>query len=148
MNQVEKISIYDFIKEFSHLFTTDIGQLGCSNSFRHKIKTGDALPIKQHPYRTSVKEKNIISEATRELLEAGIIEKSCSPWSSPVVLIPKKDGGHRMCIDYRKLNNVTKKDSYRSPRIDDAFDTLAGSKYFTSLDLLSGYFQLGIDEND
>ncbi len=77
--------------------------------------------------------------------ETGVIKPSSSPWSSPVVLVPKKDGTTRFCIDYRKLNSITKKDVYPLPRIDDIFDTLGGAKYFTSLDLASGYWQVSLD---
>lgn len=73
------------------------------------------------------------------------IKPSSSPWSSPVVLVPKKDGTTRFCIDYRKLNSITKKDVYPLPRIDDILDTLGGAKYFTSLDLASGYWQVSLD---
>ena len=69
-----------------------------------------------------------------------------SPWSSPVIIIPKKDGGPRSVVDYRKLSHITKKDSYPLPRIDDSLDCLGGANYFTVLDLCSGYFQIPLDE--
>ena len=81
------------------------------------------------------------------MLNQDIIEPSESPWASPVVLVRKKDGSLRYCIDYRKLNSVTVKDSYPLPRIDESLDALGGSRYFSTLDLASGYWQIELDED-
>ena len=78
------------------------------------------------------------------MLEQDVIEPSDSPWASPVVLVRKKDGSLRYCIDYRKLNDVTIKDSYPLPRIDESLDSLSHTKYFSTLDLASGYWQIGL----
>lgn len=82
------------------------------------------------------------------MLEDDIIQPSSSPWSSPVVVVRKKDGTLRFCVDYRKLNSVTKKDTYPLPRIDDSLDRLRRAKYFSSIDLRSGYWQIEVDERD
>ncbi|MDI9312181.1 MAG: reverse transcriptase domain-containing protein [Limnohabitans sp.] len=142
----EKQSLTKLLIKYRNLFASSMNELGKFSGIKHVINTEDSLPVKQNPYRTSSKEKNIITETVQELLNAGIIEESSSPWCSPVVIVPKKDGSYRMCIDYRKLNKVTKKDSYPLPRIDDALDTLAGSKFYSSLDLYSGYFQIEVDD--
>ena len=73
---------------------------------------------------------------------------STSPWSSPVVMVKKRDNTWRFCIDYRKLNAVTHQDAYPLPRIDETLDSLSGSTYFTTLDLAAGYWQVGIEECD
>jgi len=82
------------------------------------------------------------------MLANKIIRPSRSPWSSPVVLVIKKDGTIRFCIDYRKLNNITIKDVYPLPRIDDSLSTLANNSYFSTLDLCSGYWQIPVAEAD
>ena len=79
------------------------------------------------------------------MLEQGVILPSSSPWASPIVLVRKKDGDLRFCVDYRKLNQVTKLDEFPLPRIDDTLDILGGSRYFTTLDLASGYWQVQMD---
>ena len=91
-----------------------------------------------------------IKQKVNVMLKDGIIEESKSPWSSPVVLVQKKDGTTRFCIDYRKLNDVTKKDSFPVPRVDDTLDALGNTKaqIFSTMDLASGYWQLPIAEED
>ena len=79
--------------------------------------------------------------------EAGVVQPSSSPWSSPVVMVRKKDGTHRFCVDYRGLNSVTKLDTFPLPRIDDLLDQLGHSRYFSTLDLASGYWQIRVHPN-
>ena len=82
------------------------------------------------------------------MLEAGIIEPSESPWASPAFTVPKKDSTHRFVVDYRPVNDVTVKDSYPLPRIDESLDMVRGSSWFSSLDLRSGYFQVAVAPQD
>ena len=79
-----------------------------------------------------------------DMKNKGVIEESNSPWSSPVVLIRKKDSSLRFCVDYQRLNNITRKNCFLLPRIDDTLDTLAGAQWFSTLDLKSGYWQVAL----
>ena len=82
------------------------------------------------------------------MLVTGVVRPSSSPWASPVVIVTKKDGKPRFCIDYRRLNKVTRRDAYPLPRIDDILDNLRGSRYRSSIDLTSGYWQIPVAEVD
>jgi len=83
-----------------------------------------------------------------EMLQKGYIRPSSSPWGSPAIFVDKKDGSLRMCVDYRQLNDVTIKNKYPLPRIDDLFDQLSGAKVFSKIDLRTGYYQLKIKKED
>lgn len=116
---------------------------------KHRIITDEsARPIHQSPYRVSMKEREAIRKQIKEMLHDDVIEPSQSPWASPVVLVKKRDNTLRLCVDYRRLNKVTRKDVYPLPRIDDALDRLCNARYFSSMDLKSGYWQLEVDERD
>ncbi|WVZ75299.1 hypothetical protein U9M48_023369 [Paspalum notatum var. saurae] len=105
-------------------------------------------PIAKRPYRMAPAELAELKEQHRELQQKGFIRPSSSPWGAPVLFVTKKDGSMRMCIDYRSLNEVTIKNKYPLPRIDDLFDQLRGAKYFSKTDLRSAYHQLKIREED
>lgn len=106
----------------------------------HSIHTGAARPIRQKPYRVSPSELRVINDQVREMLQKGVIRESSGPWAAQVILVKKKDGSWRFCVDYRRLNEITKKDVYPLPRIDDAIDCLHSAFYFPSVDLRSGYW--------
>jgi hypothetical protein len=105
-------------------------------------------PIYKRPYRMSSKQLEELKEQIQELQRKGYIRPSSSPWGAPVIFVPKKDGTQRMCVDYRALNEVTIKNNYPLPRIDDLFDQLRGACVFSKIDLWSGYHQLKIRESD
>lgn len=130
------------------VFQSADGRIGCTADVDHEIDTGDAEPIRSPPYRVSAFERKIIAEKVSEMVADGIVKPSRSPWASPVVLVKKKSGEHRFCVDYRRVNAVTKRDVDPLPRIDDVLDRLAGAKYFSSLDLASGYWQVPVRESD
>ena len=105
-------------------------------------------PIAKRPYRMAASELAELKKQLEELQRIGFIRPSSSPWGTPVLFVKKKDGNMRLCVDYRALNEVTIKNKYPLPRIDDLFDQLKGAKYFSKIDLRSGYFQLKIRESD
>ena len=112
------------------------------------IKTDDHPPIYSKQYTASNKDQEIKSQETQKLLDRGQIEESTSPWSSPVVLVKKKDKSIRFCIDYRRLNAITMKDAFPLPKIDEIFDQLTDAKYYTKFDFKSGYFQVPLSKED
>jgi hypothetical protein len=104
----------------------------------------EIAPISKRPYRMDVKDLVELKKQIEELLEKGFIHPSSSPWGAPVLFVSKKDGSRRMCVDYRSLNEVTIKNKYPLPQIEDLFDQMKGAKIFSKIDLRSGYHQLKI----
>lgn len=124
------------------------GDTGRANSIQHHIRTGNRAPIRLPPRRLAPHRRALVDAEVDKMLETGIIEEAEGPWASPVVLVKKKDGSMRFCVDYRKLNEATVKDAYPLPRIDDSLDTLAGSQWFSTMDLVSGYWQVAMAPED
>jgi hypothetical protein len=105
-------------------------------------------PISKWPYKMSVEELKELKKQLTELQEAGYIRPSSSPWGAPVLFVQKKEGSQRMCVDYRSLNDVTMKNKYPLPRIEDLFDQMRGARVFSKIDLRSGYHQMRIRPSD
>ncbi len=120
-------------------------QLGRTDVLQHIIYTHHQVPIKQRPYRMSPAKQAVVQEQLAEMVNAGIVEPSHSGWASPVVLVPKKDGSLRFCVDYRKLNTVTENDAYPLPNITEILESLSGAAIFSTIDLNSGYWQVAMD---
>lgn len=144
----DRTAIQALLQEYCHLFSTEDGPVGRTHIVEHEIETGDARPIRQNPYRKAPFERHVIEAQVNDMLRKGVIRESTSPWSSPVVLVRKRNGSWRFCVDFRRLNAVSKKDVHPLPRIDDILDVLQGSRFFTTLDLTSGYWQVPIREDD
>lgn len=126
------------LQRYSSIFASG-GITGRTNLVMHSIDTGSADPIKQPAHRLSNGERQVQREEVLKMLQAGVIAPSNSPWASPVVLVNKKDGNKRFCVDYRGLNNITKKDVYPLPRTEEVLDELGNAQWFSKLDLKSGY---------
>ncbi|KAL3992153.1 cell division cycle protein 37 [Sarotherodon galilaeus] len=121
---------------------------GRTDKVKHQIKLSDPTPFKQRPRPIHPQDFDAVRKHLQELLDSGVIRESDSPFASPIVVARKKNGSVRLCIDYRKLNLQTIKDAYALPKLEDTFSALAGSKWFTVLDLKSGYYQIEMEEKD
>ena len=142
----EKLS--SLIGIYRDVFALAKDPLGTAIGTEHSIDTNDNPPFKIAPYKVAPYKLPAVQEEIKEMLDKGVIVPSKSPYSSPIVMVPKKDGTNRMCIDYRKLNEVTTKDAYPLPRIGQTIDAFQGAGYFSSLDLASGYWQVPVAEKD
>ncbi|CAM4476055.1 unnamed protein product [Lepidochelys olivacea] len=120
---------------------------GLTERAYHSIDTGNAHPIRVHPYRVSPQAKTAIEREIQDMLQMGVIRPSESAWASPVVLVPKPDGEIRFCVDYRKLNAVTRPDNYPMPRTDELLEKLGRAQFISTLDLTKGYWQVPLDES-
>jgi hypothetical protein len=140
--------VTQLIRENPDLFASSDLDLSQTDTVKMKVDTGDSAPIKLKPYRTPLNKRKVIDKAIDDMLEAKVIERSQSPWSFPVVVVDKSDGTKRFCVDFRQLNKVTKSMSYPLPLIDDILAQLGEAKYFTCLDLKSGYWQVKMEEKD
>ena len=126
----QKARVAHLLSKYQDTFSRDEWALGLTHLTEHAIKTGDAPPIKQAPRRVPLAYANDEKKAIEDLKEKGVIRESVSPWASPIVLVSKKDGGIRPCVDYRKVNELVKPDGFPLPRIQDCLDAVAGSKSF------------------
>ncbi len=121
---------------------------GHTDKVKHRIKLSDETPFKHRPRPIHPQDVSAVRKHLQELLGAGVIRESESPFASPIVVVRKKDNSVRLCIDFRKLNAQTIKDAYALPNLEEAFSVLTGSKWFSVLDLKSGYYQIEMDEQD
>lgn len=149
MNTQQRIKIAELLIKYATVFAKNDMDLGLYNGpIKHKIDTGDAQPIRQRLRRTPLKFENEEEKHLQQMLEKGVIQPSCSDWASAPVLVRKKDGSIRYCIDYRALNKVTTKDAFPLPRMETCIDTLRGCVYMSCVDMASGYWQLLVHPKD
>ena len=135
-----------FLSSNRDVFSLSTGEMGCTNVITHKIEMLDSTPFKQKFRPIPPGSYDEVKSHLAELLSAGVIQDSSSPYCSNIVLVRKRDNSLRLCVDYRRLNLLTKKDAYSIPRIETLIDSLQGAKYFASLDLFSGYHQVAMDK--
>lgn len=146
----ERELMLETLLEYEDLFFDENkGQLGCTSAITHKIETGNAPPIYKRAYRVPHAQREIMDKLIKDQLDRGIIVPSCSPYAAPVIIVPKKttDGPakYRFCVDFRALNLVTTPDVYPLPNISETLDMLGNAKYFTTIDLASGFHQVKMD---
>ncbi|KAJ8663285.1 hypothetical protein O0I10_000523 [Lichtheimia ornata] len=145
----DKIDKYDgtfdtLVHEYADVFRNELPGLPPDRDIEHVIDTGDAQPINRHPFKMSPLELDELRRQLAELQTLGLIEPSNSPWGAPVLFVRKKDGSMRLCIDYRALNAVTRRNAHPLPRIDECLERLGGARFFSSIDLKSGYHQCSL----
>ncbi len=136
------------LERWNSVFAANPTELGAAKGTKHNIRLTDETPFRERHHRIPPGRYEEVKNHLQDMLACGAIRHSKSSWSSNVVLVRKKDGTLRLCIDYRKLNQRTVRDAYQLPRIDETFDKMHGSLYFSSLDLQSGYWQVEMHEDD
>ena len=134
------------ILNWQNIFSCDNADIGKTSVLKHRIDLHDETPVKERARRISPHLLEELRQHIQQLHSMGVIEESVSPWSSPIVVVRKASGEIRMCVDYRKLNAKTIKDSYRIPTIEELIDMLGGAQWFGTLDLSSGYYQVEVEE--
>lgn len=128
LNAAQSQQVQSLLTRFSSVFSKDEGDLGCTDLVQHEIPVLDNAPVRQRYRRLPPSQYEQVKAHINELLEQGIVRPSCSPYSSPIVVVQKKDGGMRLCVDYRQLNAKTRKDAYPLPRIEESLDALNGAQ--------------------
>ena len=143
--EIEELKIV--LENYSDILAFDSKDLGKCDVMKHKIPT-NCEPMHCAPYRYPLEKRAEIRKQVEKMIELDVAQPSQSPWSSPVVLVRKKDGSFRCCIDYRKINSQTKSDVYPLPNIDDTLGSFVGARFFSTLDCNSGYWQILVEEKD
>lgn len=149
MTNDQKERLKKFMDNNGDIFSNDLSELGVTNCGYHEIETEDSMPIRLPPYRAAPAIKTEIEKQVDNMKEHNIIQPSTSPWTSPVVLVKKKDGSYRFAVDYRRLNSITKPMSYPLPNLDDVFDAIGEAKatVYSSLDLSNSFWQVPLHVN-
>ena len=139
----ERGQLQSCLQEYAGLFANGDLDMGSTDVLMHTIDTGDHPAIRQPPRHIPFALRCHVEKMIRQMEEQEVIQPSKSLWASLIVLVVKKDKTTRFCVDYRKLNAITKMAVYSLPRIDDSLDLLSGQQFYTTLDLASGYWQDG-----
>ena len=148
--QVSKQTKHDLeslLEENHEAFAEDERQIGTTPLIKMSIDTNDHLPIAKKPYALALKHYDWVRDEIDKLLKAGVIQESQSGWSTPLVVVPKGDGGKRLCMDFRALNVITRTYVWPMPRVKDIFAKLGKAKFFSILNLRSGYQHIALDDD-
>lgn len=150
----EKSSLLSICNDYSDIFFLDGDKIRATTAIAHEIRTSEAVqPINEKPYRLPERHRQEITDQMETLERDGVITSSDSPWNAPLLVVPKKTDingkvKYRVCVDFRKLNQVTVGDAFPLPNITDILDQLGKSKYYTTLDLAQGYHQVPMNPTD
>ena len=148
LGETQRSSILSLVDEFGDIFSAGEGDIGHTGLVQHEIVTEHTAPKHIRNYRQPHTLREEAQRQVNVLLKQGIIEPSSSPWNSPILLVPKKDGSYRFCVDFRALNSITQICQYPLPRVDECIESMFGSEYFSTLDLASGYWQVEVKPED
>ena len=148
LSDEQRSAVEQLLSRYSDVFSKGEFDIGCTNLIQHRIDTADSRPVRQPLRRHPMAYLDAIDEYVEQLQQNDVIEPSCGPWCSNIVVVRKKDGRLRLCVDYRAVNAHTYQDSYPLPNIEATLDALSGSSYFCTLDLRSGYHNVTIAEED
>ena len=140
--QEQQKELQQILESFPQIFD---GTPGRTAGIEHVIHTEDNIPVRQKPYRIPYSQRDLVRKEIDNMMEAGIIQPSVSAWASPIILVSKKDGGIRFCVDYRKLNAKSAFDAYPMPRIEELFEKIGPARVISTLDLAKGYWQIPLD---
>ncbi len=136
------------LREYNGVFAGENEPLGKTGLVKHSIDTGNAPPVKQRAYKLPIAKEEIARQEVERMLVDGLIRHSESAYSSPIVLVGKPDGSHRLCVNYKLLNKVTRKDAFPLPNIQECLTSMAGAAWFHGCDLKSGYHQVLMNDDD
>jgi len=144
----QRQQVHELLSRYDDVFSWGAYDMGRSSLVEHTIDTGSQRPIKQGLRRHPIAHLDTNDEQVEELIQNDFVEPAASPWSSNAVLVRKKDGSHRLCVDYRMINEVTYKNTYPLPHIDTCLGSMNSAVFFSTLDLRSGYHAIPIKEQD
>jgi hypothetical protein len=148
MSEEQLASLREMLSKHQAVFQQDDDDMGSCDKVRHTIPTTDDVPVRVPYRRIPPHLQPEVRHHLEKWLRQGVIRPSASPYASQLVLAEKKDGSLRLCVDYRLLNRKTRRDAYPLPRIDEALESLKGARFFSSMDLASGYLQCAMEEAD
>lgn len=146
--QDKQAQVKSLLHTYRSIFSAHEGDLGCTKLITHEIPLLDTEPVRQRYRRLPPSDYEAVKQHIHQLLQSQVIRESSSPYASPIVVVRKKDGQIRLCVDYRQLNSKTRKDAFPLPRIEESLDALCGAQWFSTLDLASGYNQVPVAEGD